>query len=249
MNKLDKIIINVTVYLIALLFVFVAVKSLAASLLIAFLIWLTLNRVTVHLLSRRKIKSKISVSKMEDLLALKGISGQIALFFAAMPPCFNPTPFDCGLEITLNCEKILVFPNYKFSACSMEEIAKFYRIAKEKNVLTVWVLSRLNARSLLVFANGLDVSFVFQPSAVVRKYLFNRNMLPEAPKKPERVKKKINFKELFFGMFARKRAKYFFLSGLSLFILCIFTPMRIYYLSVCAVCLVLGVICLLKENF
>ncbi len=248
MNKLDKIIVNVSVFLSVLLPIFIAVKNLAAAILIAFLIWITLNRVAVHLFTRRKHKSKLTVSKIENLLALSGISGQVKLFAEATPPCFNPTPFDCGLEITLNCEKILIFPNYKFSACSMEEIAKFYRIAKEKSVKTVWILSRLNARSLLVFANGLDVDFVFQPSAAVRKYLNNRNMLPKEPKKPQKVKQKINFKELFLGVFARKRAKYFFVSGLSLLVFGILTPFRIYYLTVCAVCLILGVVCLLREN-
>lgn len=248
MKKSDTIVINAVVYLIAVLISYVTVRNLAAAIFIGFLLWVTFNRVTIHILNRRKDKNKITVAQMEDRLALYGIGGQVEFFVKATPPCFTPVPFDCGFEATINCEKVIIFPNYKFSPCSMEEIAKFYRLAKEKNSKRIWILSRLNPRSLVLFARTLDVEFEFKNSKTVRKFLYNRNMLMEKiPKKPVK-RNKINWKELISGIFIKRRAKYFLFVGLSLAFLSIFSPLKIYYAVMSIFALGMGVACLFREN-
>ena len=49
-------------------------------------------------------------------------------------------------------------------------------------------------------------------------------------------------------IFDKKRARYFALSGISLALFSIFSPIRIYYLVICAICLVCAVICLVKKR-
>lgn len=248
MKKIDKLIINVTVYAILLLLSFAVARNFAAAVFIAFLLWITVNRLAVHLLNRRKDKKQTTITQMEDALALMGISGQTELFIKATPPCFEPTALECGFEATLNCEKIAVFPNYKFSPCNPEEIAKFYRMAKERGIKTVWILSRLNPRSVVLFAGNLEIDFQFKTSRSVRRFLYNRNMLPEKIRKSAKKKAPVKWKELFSGIFIRRRAKYFLFAGLSLAFLSIFGPLKILYIVMSALTLVMGLVCLIRES-
>lgn len=250
MKKIDKIIINVAAFSVFLILSYITVKNLAASIFIAFLLWITANRVIIHLLNRRRNTKKIPISQMEDKLALDGIKKQVELFTNATPPCFNPEKFDFGFTVTINCEKILVFPNYKFSACSLDDVAKFYRKAKEESINKIWVLSRLNSRNVILFANNLDVEFVFHSSSEVRKFLATRNALPQIPKKhlAKKNTKKANIKSALSDVFVKKRAKYFFLSAFSLAFLAIFTPLKIYYLILSVICIGMGIACLIRES-
>lgn len=247
MKKLDRILINATLYVILLILSFVTVKNFAAAVFIAFLLWVLINRVSVHLFRRRKATKQITVAQMEDGLALLGIAGQVAWFVKAAPACFNPEPFDCGFSLTVNCELILVFPNYKYSACSAEEIAKFYRIAKERGAKKIWILSRLNARSLVLFANSLDLDIEFKSSRAVRKFLYDRNMLPEKTVK-DKKKTPVKWREVLSNIFIKRRAKYFLVAGLSLAFLSLFSPLKIYYAVVAALTLALGLACLIRES-
>ena len=256
MKKIDKVTINIIAFLAILLISLSLIKNFAASVLIAFLLTVTLYKLFVHFYSRMEKINKISVSKMEELFAIMG-SEQVNYFINVTPPCFCPQKADSGYIITLNCEKTMIFPQYKFSPCSNEDIAKFYREAKKYDVENIKILSKLNARQTIMFARELDVNFEFVPSKNVRRYLYNHNALPELIKKePEKRKSAIEFfkkapaewKEFFSSIFIKKRAKYFFLSSISMAILSLFTPLKWYYILMSIVTLACGITCVLREN-
>lgn len=247
MTKLDKVIFNFVVFFIFSLIFTAIVKNIAAALLIALLFTITVNRITMHLYSRFHAKKTISLAEMEKLFAIMG-SGQTTCFIKATPSYFEPISLDCGYYISLNCKPVAIFPNYKFSPSTMDDIAKFYRIAKDNNIEEVWVLSKLNARSTILFAKSLDLNFNFIPIKKVHKYLTSQNYLP-VPLPHKNVKlKKADLKEVFSNILIKKRAKYFLFSGITLGLLAFFTPIKAYYITVSIICLLLGIGCLIREK-
>ena len=257
MKKSDKLILISVGYFTALLISVSLVKNLAIGALIAFLITVLAERVTTLIMSRYKKTTMMPIGKMEELLALMG-SEQTDLFINVTPPYFEPEKIENCFIITQNCEKVLVCPNYRFSNCSNEDVAKFYRMAKKHNINKVRVLSKLNSRSTIMFARSLDIEFEFVSSRAVRKYLFNHNALPEAINKfsvkkesfvKEFMKKSSAQKWEFFSMmFTKKRAKYFFISSVSTSLIGLFTPYKWYYITVSIITLIGGVVCLVREN-
>ena len=248
MKKADRIIINLSVYVILFMLSFALVNNFPASLFIAFLLWVTANRVFLYIMRRRKVVKLPPISQMEDSLALLGVPGQVDLFMQAIPPCFNPTKSDGGLEITVNCEKVLVFPNYKFSPTNVEDVGRFYRAAKKCGVQKVWILGRTCPRSVILFASNLDIEFQFRLSREVRKFLHGRNLLPEKITKQPKKKSPVNRRETLSQVFIKRRAKYFLLAGISTALLSLFGPLRIYYAVVAVIALSLAVVCLVREN-
>ena len=193
---------------------------------------------------------------MEELFAIMGTE-QVEYFMNVTPPCFCPQKSDNGYIVTLNLVKTLLIPYFRFAPCSKEDIAKFYREAKKNGIKNIKVLSKLNNRQTVLFARELDVEFDFVSSKKVRKYLYNHNALPEVIKKSSEKKQTLKdflkksrteWKEFFFGIFIKKRAKYFLLSSISMAILSFFTPLKWYYVTVSAITLVCGITCLLREN-
>ncbi len=243
MTKFDKIIISIGIFFIYTLIFTAIVKSIVAALFIAMLLSIMTYQVSVHLHNRFHNKKIISLAEMEKLFAIMG-NAQNAYFIKATPSYFEPISLDCGFYISLNCSPVAIFPNYKFSPCSLDDIAKFYRITKDSEISSVWVLSKQNARSTILFAKGLDVDFNFIPTKRVHKFLANQNFLPPSlPTKKVKLKK-ADYKEVFNNIITKKRAKYFLFSGFTLGILAFFTPIKAYYIVVSIICIILGILCL-----
>lgn len=256
MKQIDKVTINILGFVTVFLISLSTVKNFVAAVIIAFLITVTAYRLFVHFGRRIEKINKMSVAKMEERFAIMG-SEQIDYFINVTPPYFSPEKTDGGYVVTLNCEKTMICPNYKFSPCSYDDIAKFYRTAKKEQIRHIKILSKINSRQTIIFARELDVEFEFVPSKTVRKYLYNHNALPEIIKKTPQKKKtikefftkdKAEWKEFFAGIFIKKRAKYFLLSSISMAILSFFTPLKWYYITVSIITFICGMTCLMREN-
>jgi hypothetical protein len=246
MTKFDKILINGSVFIINLLWMIYLIDNIAVSVFIALLLSILFNRLGVHILNRKDDKSKISISEMENLLSLYGIDYQIDLILSAIPNYFNPIQTDYGVILTLNCEQVQIFTNYKYNSCSMEDIAKFYRTAKKNGISTAYILSRQNPRNILVLATSLDIKFTFITSKQLHKKLYNHNLLMENIK-PVKEKQKVKLSEILAEIFQRKRAKYFFICALILSLSCIITPYKIYYMIITSIVASFGIACILKK--
>lgn len=246
MTKLDKALICGAVFAANLLWALYLAKEPVPAVLMAFLSTAFVCRIGSHFLERKEIKGKISVASMENLLALNGFEFQLELIQKATPQYFGPEAIDGGMLLTMNCQKTAVFPNYKYSPSTLEDIAKFYRQAKRHSVAKVYLLSRANPRNVQVLAASLDIPFTFVPSRKLHRYLYSRNLLMEEVKvKKPRVKRPL--KEVLADIFQRRRAKYFFISALSLALITLITPYKIYYLILTTLSVIMGVGCLFAK--
>ena len=247
MTKLDKIVIACAAIFVFFIMFFAVTKNVVAGLFISLLLTILTYQVALHLNNRHKDKKNITLAEMEKLFALMG-SAQIEYFINATPDYFCPQAIDFGFILTVNCKKIAIFPNYKFSASSMDDISKFYRTAKSNDLNNVYVLSKLNDRNTVLFANSLDIDFSFVPSRKVYKFLLKRNCLPKSIIKKRAKMKKSDLKEILSNIFIKKRAKYFFISGITLGLLSFVTPIKAYYIVICVICILLGIGCIIKER-
>jgi hypothetical protein len=223
------------------------VENLAVAIFITLLITILVLTVGLHILNRKEDKSSISITEMENTLALNGNEYQITLLEKAIPDYFSPKVIENGVLFTQNLQQIAAFINYKFSPTSPEDLAKFYRNAKKQEVAKAYVLSRPSPRNVLVLGAGLDIEFVFITSRQFHKHLYKQNLLMEKTK-PVKIKRpKRKFSEIFTEIFQKKRAKYFFFSALTFGLFLIITPYKLYYLIMLSIVLCFGIACLFRR--
>ena len=245
MTKIDKILLTAVSTAFITLIVVTAVKNLAAAILIAFLISVTLVKTLTHFIMRRKALKVISVIDMENEIALLG-NAQKDFFMKSAPAKYSPEPCDNGFTVNLGAQKTLIATNYKFLPTSLEDVARLYRFCKANGIYLCYVLGRKPQRNVCVFAASLTVNFRFVRARTLHRTLKNRNALPEKTTRAYK-KRKVNLKRYFFDVFRKKRAKNFALSGICIATMAFISPFRTYYLIICGLCLVLAVVCLLQK--
>jgi|GEM_PF-893192 len=248
MTRFDKIIISISVFAFCLVWSVYLADSIVAAVFISLLVTILILSVGLHLLNRREDKSRISVSEMENLLALYGQEYQINLLKRAIPDYFKPETIENGVIFTRNCKKAGAFINYKYSSLGLEDLARIYRTAKKHEVEKIYVLARPSPRNVLVLAASLDAEFVFVASRQFHKYLYKQNLLMDKPRKKKKPKpQRPKFREVLSEIFQRKRAKYFFFCALTLGLYLIFTPYKVYYLVMVSLSLALAVACVARR--
>lgn len=246
MTKLDKALIDGTIFASSVLWMIYIVKNLAIAIFVALLITILIHSITTHLVNRKANKNKIGIPEMENLLALYGLEYQTDLLMRAIPSYFEPEKIDNGVSFNLNCEKVAAFINFKYSSCSAEDIAKFYRSCKKQSIKKAYIVSRSNPRNIFVMASGLDVHFIFITSKQLHRHLYKQNLLMESiTAKNKRQKRK--FREILGEIFQKKRAKYFFFCALTLGLFCIISPYKIYYLVMTSIIAAFGIICIFQR--
>ena len=246
MNKLDKVIVFVFGLFFAIITFFVIVKNWVGAIVIGILVAITVTILSIHISNRTNNKKNITMGEMENELALMG-NKQSEYLLSALPPAYKPTLCDNGISIEKNNQKIYLATNYKFSPTSSDDVAKFYRFAKNNDICKVVVMGKTPSRQTLLLASSLSVIFYFYPSKKLHAFLISQNAIMPR-KKTTITKHKTKILPQLNVIFDKKRARYFALSGISLALFSIFSPIRIYYLVICAICLVCAVICLVKKR-
>lgn len=246
MNKVDVILLYLFGFLFLSALITSFIHNLVVSFFIAFLVVVLFRTVFVHLLVRRKNKKTISVSELENVFSLMG-SEQVDFFLSVVPSPFLPVKKDGGIVFTKSDEKCFLFPNYKFSPTGLDDVAKFFRIAKKENATVVYVLGRYPNRQVLLLGNSFDITFKFIPSRKLHKFLLSQNALPEKPR-VYRQRKRVRFLPPLNVIFDKKRARYFALCGLSTVALGFVTPFRLYYFIFGGLSLIFTLICLFKKT-
>ena len=246
MTFLDKILLYLLGSFILYIITYYTVKNIAAAVFISFLLVILFRAIFIHLYVKKRNKSVISISDMEKEFALMG-KEQTDYILNTVAPYFKPEKTENGFFITKDNKLIYIVPDYKFSPIGADEVAKFYRHAKKNNVSEIWILGKNPPRAVSVLAGNLDLKIKFPQSKKLHSYLHSQNALmpkKRAVKNPRRP----NFKNIYNGIFAKNRAKYFALSGLWLAFFSLFGFMRIYYLIMCVLCFVVALICALKRD-
>lgn len=248
MNRFDILVINTIGIALVLLWMSYFVNSFVEALFISILIFIVLRTLALHILNRFHIKKNISVWEMSQTLAIMGVEKVCDLLFATVPTIYNPTIDNNCLIFERNNKKILVYPNFKFSNVTGDELVKIWRYAKSKDIDIIWSLARLHQRSVILLAQSLDMEFLFPSAKKLHKFLVSQNAMPEKNFDHKKTKTKINIRESLSNVFIKKRAKLFLFSGLSLALFSIFTPLTIYYLIMATIALALSVTCIVVNN-
>ncbi|MBR1747866.1 MAG: hypothetical protein IJ735_06640 [Clostridia bacterium] len=267
MSILDKIVIGLSAFL-AMTFLCVSLSgNWPFSLILSFLLFILGERVLRLLISRVHAKKKMRTIDLELLFAVMGQNDQLSFFANALPNCFSPEIVDCGILFTVDCERLLLVPCYKFGSVGYEDVTKAYRCSVQSKPEKVLILGKNCTRDILLFAKKLPVVIEFVPSAKVLSYLYRQNKLPDnilnndSEKKKKTVKSTLlyykkngisgfltSLRTILNDIFLRKRAKWFFLSSVSLAIFSFLTPLKIYYLSMSILCFILATVCLFSRK-
>ncbi len=248
MKKIDKIVINSIGFGLTLVWTNYFIKSFVEALFVAFLIYIVLRTVTLHLTNRFANKKNISVSEMSLSFAIMGVNAVCQHIASTLPECYNPSIENNCIILQKNEEKLLVSPNFKMSALSADDVAKVWRFGKEKDISKIYILARFHQRSVILFANSLEGEIFFPSAKNLHKYLVAHNALPKKNFHYKKAKSSISFRDALSALFIRKRAKMFFFSGITLVLFAFFSPLTIYYLVMASVSLVMGVACFVVNN-
>lgn len=272
MTLLDRIFVRLTGYLTLLILSYSLTKSLPAAFFLALLLWVLCDRGLLLLFSRIRSVKKMSVRELEEIFAVQGVPYQREFFLSVIPPYFHPELRTNGVFFFLNCRRYLLFPCYKFSPPSCDDIAAAYRTAKGDQVEKIIVLGKKCNREILLFAKKFDMEFVFYPTKKVIDFLYKQNKVPSPifqktvwkRKKESSVlfalaqkrirlstvlkSLKTNLSTLFSEALTKKRAKYYFFSALSMAILSFLVPYRAYYILFSVLSFSLGIACLVRDS-
>jgi hypothetical protein len=193
------------------------------------------------LLGRRKSLKTIKHSDMCNSFAVMGKDEVAAHFYNTLPE-----KLQVKLEPPFFVAKIyendtLIMVNYKFSGTTADEVAKAYRKCKQENLKKVMILARPTERKIMLIAANLDLAIDFPDPRAVKKYLLNKNALPEKLVSHERKKRvPVNYKEVLRAAFDRRRIKFYIFTALILFAMSFITPLRLYYMIMATIPLLLA---------
>lgn len=252
MKKTDKIIVYTALFLLLFVIAYVASRSFVPAIIIAILLSATITVSARHILSRYGKTKKLSVARMEEGLAFLGIAKQNELFLSLLPQTLDIKATETYFIYAYGGKKTAVFPCYKFLPCGKDDIARFFKHCQAENVNDCKILCKQSPRELLLFAGRLPLNIEFVNSKKTRDFLVLHNathnvVLPE--KEKPNAKKKLD-KKAFYSFFSRiitkERAKYFFISGISLVFACVVSPLKVYYLIFAVITLSLAIACYIK---
>lgn len=211
------------------------------NLLLGVLISLTL---TLALSILVKPKEKFEPDKYVVKLTTFSHSTLNDLLLKVLNPSINAKLDDKGFVSTP--DYTLILPLLKHSPVSADELYK-----KSQSCL------RLGYAKLILILNEYDVSGYekIMPYMPCKTEIVSSKVFVEALKKtdllpqiPTNHKKRPKLSSLKNNVLARKCAKYYLLSGLTMGFLAFFTPHTLYYLVFCTISLVFGGLSLLKHR-
>lgn len=254
MNRFDKIVLNAGFIAITVFWLNYFIKDIVSAMFISTLIWIGAKTIFLHLTNRYGKLKNMSLSEVEQCFALMGVDECTKHFLKLFPETYDATTESAGYisyrENNTAAKKLLLV-SLKFSAASADDIAKAWRYARDNGMEKITVLTKPVPRSLLIMARSLSVEFEFVEQRRLYKFLVRHNALPEKNHGLAQKKKKAKLpvKEIFSGAFSAKHTKLFILSGFSLTLLSLFTPLKIYYLITATLSFALAGVCYIRNHY
>ncbi len=249
MKLFDKVFFSISVFFLLLIVSYLAMKDAVGAMIVSFLLTVTITVSFLHLTKRYMIKRNVPLQKVEDGLSFIGIKEQTNLFLSSLPPALRSEKKDNYILIG---EKYILFPCYRFSPCTKEDVSRFYRICREEGREDAYILSRQVPRDTLLFARTLPINYRFVTTKEVRTYLKKHNLLDNVtlPKKEVKVRsRKEFFSTMLNNLTKKERARYYAVTGISLTLLGIFTPLTIYYSVFAMLSFLMAIVCCVKSMF
>ncbi len=243
MKVFDKIILYGILFSFLSLLLYAFTKNFAVSFFVAFLGTVFLRSAFLLLYSHRKRKGKIDTKSMEDTLSILSPTEQKDLLLSTIPSRYILEE-DTNYILLQKEERICLFLNYKFSPTSCDDLARFYRSIREKDVEKIVVLGRMPSRNVVVLSKSFPVPIIFLSPSRLKKYLTKHNALPKPLPVPP--KRKPNPKEVFRDAFSPDRMKYYGGGALFFAFYAFFGVMKIWYSVFCGISLLCGFLCMYR---
>ena len=270
MTVSDRFILRVSGFLSLLFLSFCLVKNWGVAALIALLLSIGLDRGLALLSARKRALKKTSVKDLEELFALMGPRDQQEFFFRAIPSSYSPELSENSVTFFRNGEKVLLLPVYKFSPIGYDDVAKALREATTMSSEKILILGKKPSKEVLLFSKKFSIFIDFIPTKKVSQFLYRQNKLPKRIFPISERNEKFTFKSFFEKIkekkmsemlntwktsflailseaFARRRVKYYLWTSLSLAVVSLFVPWKIYYVTFSAIALTMAIICLVRE--
>lgn len=233
-KRFDGFFLTFLTYLLLFVWSRYFIKSLALSLIFSGVLCLLLV-LSFRGMAKTIKKKPYSADRLANEFALKGNSYAASVIFAAMK---NPAAKLSGDTIKLN--SVWIICAFKFSGISQSDVASAYQKALAENVKNIVLLCRAADRPSQSLAVGLDVKIEIVKISAVFRYLNKKIALPDLKKQ----KTKFSLRYIFESALKRQHAKFFAFSGIMLFFLSYFTPLKLYYLCFGTSLFVLAILCL-----
>ncbi|MDR2091231.1 MAG: hypothetical protein LBP62_06275 [Clostridiales bacterium] len=138
----------------------------------------------------------------------------------------------------------LIFPVFKYSKVSKDEVLKIYRIAKERGAKKVLLITKNFDRDVFLAAEDLNFPLSVIKIPVLHRYLKSLRALPPPPRKVQRNKKDLpGLKLALDGVLSAKNGRRFLFATLILLIASVLTPLKTYYYTMSSISFALAVLC------
>lgn len=197
----------------------------------------------MEILRKDKNESKCPYNSFVRYFALEGnnaLKEKIKDYISPMEITEEGSDF---LIIQNGNEKECIYFAFRFSSLSQEDIAKCYRVCKEREIKKGYILGKDTVRTTLSLAGELNLNINFISAKQLYRCLKNKNLLPVTATKTK-IKRKGKIKFFLSVFFSKNNVKHFLFGGIILALMSLITPLKVYYLSVAAITLAFSLICL-----
>lgn len=234
---IDRVALIGIIFLTFFLWSVYVTKNLILGILISLTLTLTLSVLV-------KPKERFEPDKYVVKLTTLPFSTLNTLLLKVLNPSINAKIDDRGFVSTP--DYTLVLPFLKHSSITADELYKksqsCVRLGYAKLVL---ILNEYDEKGYEKLTPYMPCKTEVVSSKSFVEALKKTDLLPTVP---TNKKKKPKLSALKNNVLARKCAKYYLLSGLTMGFLAFFTPLTLYYLVFCTISLTLGGLCLLKRK-
>jgi hypothetical protein len=140
----------------------------------------------------------------------------------------------------------LIFPIFKYSKISKDEIVKIYRISRERAAQKVYIIAKNFDRDVFLAAADLGLSLSMLKIPVLCRYLKSVRALPPPPEKKQKPKTdSARLKAIAESVFSAKNGRRFLFAAVMTLLMSVLTPLKTYYHILSAISFSLSVLCLL----
>ncbi len=212
--------------------------DITASIIISILSYVIVSVITLTLTKTKKERG-MNANEMPVYLALMDRREQTELFFNLVPEDKRLKLLSPYFTYDASDKTMLVAVLYRFINLTQEDIASAYREATRQGANEIIILTRARDRKTLTLTALLPLKFHFPDKYTVHKALKKYNALPPKLTPPQKVKIKMDKRELIESVLNPKRTKYLLFISFSLALMSLITPLKTYYLIMATVPLVI----------
>jgi hypothetical protein len=161
-----------------------------------------------------------------------------------LKPEFNPVLEGDFISFRNGETEGLIFPIFKYSKISKDEIVKLRRISEERAAKKVFLIAKNFDRDVFLAASDLGMALSVIKIPVLCRYLKSVRALPPPP--PEKKQKKVDsiaLRVLAESVFSAKNGRRFLFTTVITLLLSVLTPLKIYYYVMSAISFSFAALC------